>query len=178
MKKNARPGRSGKKLKLYKDKGRTEDPGRDHVFFSLADERYAVSIEFAQEILKPTEITGIPHTPDFMCGVVNLRGKIVPVIDLRLRFGLSPHGITKNTRIIVVQQQEQPIGLLVDSVLAVQPIADKKIEPAPDMISGAAHADFFQGIANLDNTVIIILDLEKTLKKPPRNLPATAAQRR
>jgi purine-binding chemotaxis protein CheW len=170
--KRAGPGSMGKKLKLYKDESRPEDKGRIYVFFQLAGEKYAVGIDIAEEILKPKEITEIPHTPDFLIGVLNLRGKIVPVVDLRLRFGLTENELSKSTRIIVAAYKDQPIGLLVDAVLSVQPIPDSKIESTPEMISSAIDSDYFDGVANIDGQMIIILNLNKALRKTMRNLPA------
>jgi len=164
--------KTGNKLKIYRDRDQLENEGRNYVFFLLSGETYAVSIEYVQEIIKPKEITEIPHTPEFLRGVVNLRGKIVPVIDLRRRFGLPGNEITKSTRIVVVRSQEQVIGLLVDSVMSVQPIHEKKIEAVPDMLSGPVDSDFFDGVANLDGVIVILIDLKKALRKPPKILSA------
>jgi purine-binding chemotaxis protein CheW len=172
MKTNQSIQKLGNKLKIYRDKDQPELEGRNHVFFLLSGEKYAISIESAQEIIKPKEITEIPHTPAFLRGVVNLRGKIVPVIDLRTRFGLAGSGITKTSRIVVVRSQDQVIGLLVDAVLSVQPIPEKKVEAVPEMLSGPVASDFFKGIANLDGTVVAIIDLSKTLRKPPKDVAA------
>lgn len=160
----------GKKLKLYKNESQIEDLGSDFVIFLLCDETYALNISSVNEILKPKEATDIPGTPEYLYGVVNIRGKIVPVIDLRLRFALKAKEVTKLTRIVVVQQEEQHIGLMVDAVLSVQPIPDRRIEEAPEMLAGNIDSDFFEGIANLDNNIISILNLEKILRKPGQSL--------
>lgn len=160
----------GKKLKLYKNESQIEDPGSDFVIFLLCDETYALNINTVNEILKPKEVTEIPGTPEFLHGVVNIRGKIVPVIDLRLRFAMKAKEVTKVTRIVVVHQEDQHIGLMVDEVLSVQPIPDMRIEEAPEMLAGNIDSDFFQGIANMDNNIVSILNLEKILRKPGQNL--------
>lgn len=167
MKKNSTIQKYGNRLKIYRDEPEIE--GRNHVFFLLSGEKYAVGIESVQEIIKPKEITGIPHTPDYLRGVVNLRGKIVPVIDLKMRFGLPGSELSKSARIVVVRRQDQVLGLLVDAVLSVQPIPDKKIEPAPEILSGPVDSSFFEGIANLDNVIVAIIDLSKTLRKPVKD---------
>ncbi|MFA6450468.1 MAG: chemotaxis protein CheW [bacterium] len=163
MKNNKTIQKFGNRLKSYKDQSEIE--GRNFVFFLLTSEKYAVRIDSVQEIIKPKEITEIPHTPAYLRGVVNLRGKIVPVIDLRLRFGLPGCELAKAARIVVVRRQDQVLGLLVDAVLAVQPIPDSKIEPVPDILSGPVSSNFFEGIANLDNVMVAIIDLAKTLQK-------------
>lgn len=145
---------------------RIEDSGDIYVLFALAGENYALGIEYAREILKPKDITEIPFTPTYVKGVINLRGKIVPVIDLRLRFDLAEKELAKETRIIIGRRDEQDIGMLVDRVIAVQTIPDSTIEPTPEMISRAVNADFFAGVANIEETVFAILDIEKTLRKP------------
>jgi len=167
MKKNNTIQKFGNRLKIYKDQSESE--GRNFVFFLLTGEKYAVCIESVQEIIKPKEITEIPHTPSYLRGVVNLRGKIVPVIDLRMRFGLPGSELTKAARIVVVCCQEQVLGLLVDAVLSVQPIPENKIETTPEMLSGPVASNFFDGIANLDNVIVAIIDLVKTLRKPPKD---------
>jgi purine-binding chemotaxis protein CheW len=167
MKKNNTIQKFGNRLKTYKDQ--SEIKGRNFVFFLLTGEKYAVGIESVQEIIKPKEITEIPHTPGYLRGVVNLRGKIVPVIDLRMRFGLPGSELTKAARIVVVRCQEQVLGLLVDAVLSVQPIPENKIETTPEMLSGPVSSNFFDGIANLDNVIVAIIDLAKTLRKPHKD---------
>ena len=167
MKKNNTIQKFGNKLKIYKDHSEVE--GSNYVFFLLSGEKYAVGIESVQEIIKPKEITEIPHMPGFLRGVVNLRGKIVPVIDLRTRFNLPASELTKSARIVVVRRQDQVLGLLVDAVLSVQPIPESKIEAVPEMLSGPVASSFFDGVANLDNVIIAIIDLGKTLRKPPKD---------
>jgi len=160
-----------RKIKLYRERTHFEDKGRDFVLFRLQDETYAVSIDYAQEILKPKELTEIPFTPDFITGVVNLRGKIVPVVNLRRRFGMPDVGIGRSTRIVVVRHREQDVGLLVDSVPAVQMVPDSKIETTPDIVEGSIDKDYFLGIANLDAGIVTILDLDKAIRKQARNMP-------
>ncbi|MFH1540067.1 MAG: chemotaxis protein CheW [bacterium] len=171
MKKLAKPRETGKKLKLSRHEKHADAEGRLYVRFKLAEETYGVPISSVQEIIKPKQITEIPHTPDFLCGVVNLRGKIVPVIDLRMRLGLPTGEITKFTRIVIVRFKEQVIGMLVDSVIEVRPIAEEKIEAASPLIAGPVDSDFFEGVANLDERIVIILDIGKVLKKPTLSLP-------
>ena len=167
---------SGTHRKLFKKKIQPEDQGRIYVFFSLGDEAYAVGIDRAREILKPKDITEIPHTPDYLCGVVNLRGKIVPVVDLRRRFGMPRAQFTKASRIIIVHYGQQDIGLLVDAVTSVQVIPDTHIDSAPEMLSSAIAADYINSIANLDGVIVIIIDLDRALKKPGGKSATAIAQ--
>jgi len=168
---------AGKKPKFHRSVQHHEDGGRLYVRFELAGEKYAIPIDSIQEILKPQNLTEIPHTPDFLSGVVNLRGKIVPVVDLRLRLELPCSEIKKSSRIIVVRGQDQFIGLLVDSVAEVCPIAKSRIEQASPIISGPVSTDYFDGIANLDNDIVAILDLKKVLRKPKKNITSQALMR-
>lgn len=163
-KRNRKPV-SSKKLKLYRESVVDEGTLKNHVFFNLAKERYAIGIDKIQEILKPKDITEIPRTPNYLCGIVNLRGRIVPVVDLRLRLGMPNIDIKKSSRIIIVRHGDEPIGLLVDEVLSVHPIPEKNIEPPPQNVGDHLEQNFLLGVINMDGVVVIILDAEMILKK-------------
>lgn len=163
-KRNKRPV-SSKKLKLYRESVVDEGSLKNHVFFNLASERYALGIEKIQEILKPKDITEIPRTADYLCGIVNLRGRIVPVVDLRMRMGMPKKAITKSSRIIIVRHGEEPIGMLVDEVLSVHPIPEGKIESPPQSVGEQLEQGFLLGVVNMDGVVVIVLDSEKILRK-------------
>jgi purine-binding chemotaxis protein CheW len=135
------------------------------VVFELSGENYGVEIVNVYEIIRMQEITEIPRTPEFIEGVINLRGRIIPVIDLRKRFGLSCAEYSKSTRIIVVEVIGQTIGMIVDGVSEVLQIPVDSIEPPSPVISSSIETEYISGIAKMDENLIIMLDLEKVLSK-------------
>ncbi|WP_353892074.1 chemotaxis protein CheW [Proteinivorax hydrogeniformans] len=134
------------------------------VIFQLGEESYGIDILNVQGIERMLEITRVPKTSDFVEGVCNLRGSIVPVIDLRKRFGLDEKEKTDNTRIIVVSIEEVEVGLIVDAANDVISIDSDSIEPAPSVI-GSIDNRFINGVGKLENKLIILLDLQEILKK-------------
>ena len=164
---NAPARRHRKSLAAHKH---FEDRGELFVLFLLAGERYGAGIDCVQEILKPRNITPIPHTPDYLAGIINLRGRIVPVVDLRRKLGMPRMPIRRNTRIMIVINQGVTLGAIVDEVIAVRSIPDKRIEPAPPIISGAVDAAI-SGLAKLSGDVITLLNLEQVLKQQGRETP-------
>lgn len=135
---------------------------RKLVVFDLAGELYGVDIFDVREIVKDTPVTRIPRTPEFVEGVVNLRGKIIPVIDLRKRFGFARGEKTKEARIIIVEIAGQEAGLIVDAVKEVATVDENTIEAAPDVTK--VNAAFIEGIAKDGDRLIIILKLDLLLK--------------
>lgn len=135
---------------------------RKLVVFGLAGELYGLDIFDVREIVKDTPVTRIPQAPDFVEGVVNLRGKIIPVIDLRKRFGFARGEKTKDARIIIADIAGQEAGLIVDSVKEVAAVEENTIEPAPDVTT--VNAAFMEGIAKKDDKLIIIIKLDLLLK--------------
>ncbi|MCH7746006.1 MAG: chemotaxis protein CheW [Chloroflexi bacterium] len=132
------------------------------VVFDLASEGYGVDIGAVREIIRMQEITRVPKTPDFVEGVINLRGKVIPVIDLRKRFGLQVMDQSKDNRIVVVDIGKQDIGVIVDSVTEVLRISADSVEPPTSVIT-SADSDYLLGIAKLESRLIILLDLESVL---------------
>ena len=135
-----------------------------YLTFKLADEIFAFDVAKVREILELTSITKVPQTPDFMRGVINLRGSVVPVIDLRLKFGMSATEQTINTCIIVaeVDMGEETIllGALADSVQEVNEMEPEQIE-APPHIGTRLNTDFIRGMGKQDNNFVMILDIDK-----------------
>jgi purine-binding chemotaxis protein CheW len=135
-----------------------------YLTFKLADEIFALDVAKVREILEQTTITKVPQTPDFMRGVINLRGSVVPVIDMRLKFGMSATQQTVNTCIIVaeVQMDDEVIvlGALADSVQEVIEMAPEQIEAAPH-IGTRLNTDFIKGMGKHDGRFIMILDIDK-----------------
>ena len=137
---------------------------RQLVVFDLADEGYGVDISAVREIIRLQEITQVPRTPEFVEGVINLRGKVIPVIDLRKRFGVTVEAESQDNRIVVVDIGDQDIGVIVDAVKEVLRIPTDSVEPPASVIT-TAGSDYLLGIAKLDSRLIILLDLQKVLSE-------------
>lgn len=132
--------------------------------FKLEDEVFALDIAKVREVLEYTTITKVPGTPDFMCGVINLRGGVVPVVNMRLKFGMPDAEKTVNTCIIIVEVkldgETTVLGALADSVQEVMDLEPDQIEPAPKIGAGL-RTDFIKGMGKHDNKFIMILDIDK-----------------
>ncbi len=135
---------------------------RQLVIFELAHELYGVEIAFVESIIKMQAVTAIPHTEQFVEGVINLRGSVLPVIDLHKRLGLPAKVLSKNSRIIVVMANNTKVGMIVDMVCEVLNVSGEAIEPPPAMIAGA-DAEVIIGIAKIADRLVILLDLGKLL---------------
>ncbi|HHY04425.1 MAG TPA: chemotaxis protein CheW [Thermoanaerobacterales bacterium] len=133
------------------------------VEFKLGDEVYGVNILQVKTIERMMPITRVPKTPPFVEGVINLRGEIVPVIDLKKRFDLPHTETTENTRIIIVTVENITVGMIVDSATEVIQLSKDDIEPAPDM-AGGIDSSFLDGVGKLDDKLIILLNMSKILK--------------
>ena len=135
-----------------------------YLTFKLEDEVFALDVAKVREILEYTSITKVPQTPDFMRGVINLRGSVVPVIDMRLKFGMSATERTVNTCIIVVEVQLEDetiiLGALADSVQEVVELEPEQIEAAPH-IGTRLNTDFIRGMGKAGSHFIMILDIDK-----------------
>lgn len=129
------------------------------VSFQLGPEEYAIDILGVQEIIRLVEITHVPNAPHYVDGVVNLRGKIIPIINLRNRFGLSSTEPTKDTRIIVVEVARLILGFIVDSVEEVLRLPEDLIEPPLSTGRGGAD-EFHRGVGRVNGRLLILLDLD------------------
>ena len=138
------------------------------VVFDLSTEAYGVDIGAVREIIRMQDITRVPRTPEFVEGVINLRGKVIPVVDLRKRFGLPAEEESKENRIVVVDIGAQDIGVVVDAVTEVLRIATESVEPPASVIT-TADSEYLLGIAKLDSRLIILLDLEQVLTEAEHN---------
>ncbi len=132
------------------------------VVFDLAHEFYGVDIGAVNTIIRMQEITKIPRTPEFVEGVINLRGSIVPVIDLRKRFGLPVSDATKSSRIVVVEAGGQMIGMVVDAVAETLRLSADMIEPPSPVVVNVDSA-YVRGVGKQENRLVILIDLEKVL---------------
>jgi purine-binding chemotaxis protein CheW len=132
------------------------------VVFELANEHYGVEISTVESIIKMQEITRIPHSLSFVEGITNLRGLVLPVIDLRKRFGLESQEVSRESRIMVVGLGSMKVGMIVDAVSEVLRVSSEAIEPPPTMTT-SNRANFITGIAKLNDLLVILLDLSKVL---------------
>lgn len=129
------------------------------VIFKLGREEYGVSILQVQEIKRITEITRVPHTPDYIKGVINLRGSVLPVIDLKKRLNLPQQAPTEDTRIIIVKVEELSIGMVVDAVSEVLTISQQHVD-SPEVVAGSVSANYLSGVGKLEDRLLILLNLE------------------
>ncbi|HOX46392.1 MAG TPA: chemotaxis protein CheW [Myxococcota bacterium] len=148
--------------------------------FKLSLEEYGIEILKVRELIRLMHITQVPGTSEFVRGVINLRGKIIPVIDLKRKFGMGSLEETDQTVVIVVQYVSQDrlttMGILVDEVLEVVSIAADQIEPPPDFGVGCVDVEFILGVGKADRRVILMLDIGKVLTaEETRRLGQTAA---
>jgi purine-binding chemotaxis protein CheW len=132
------------------------------VTFALGSEEYGVDIAQVQEINRMVTITHVPRAPQFMEGVINLRGQLIPIIDLRSRFGMERTDRTKNTRIVVTEIGSKRIGMVVDSVSEVLRIPVEQIEDAPDLVAGV-DTEYIRGVGKMGDRLIIMLDLARII---------------
>lgn len=132
------------------------------VMFELGEETYGMKIECVAEIIRMQAVTKMPKSLDFVEGVINLRGKVIPIVDLKKQFNLGETQDTKDIRIIVVEMKDEIVGLLVERVSEVFSLDEEKIEPPSRMVS-RVNTEFIQGIGKWNDQLIIILDPEKIL---------------
>lgn len=140
------------------------------VTFELFGEIFALPILDVREIIRPTAITPVPQAPSFVEGVINLRGQIIPVVDLRKRFGIANEGTNDDTRIIVVELGSgMVIGLIVDAVREVERIPSDSITPPPSLVAGSIGSEYIKGISNHDDKMIVHIDMRKVFNANEMN---------
>ncbi len=146
---------------------------RQYLTFKLSDEIFGVDVAQVREILDYIQITKVPQTPDYMCGVINLRGSVVPVVDMRLKFGMEKTEKTVNTCIVVVEVvlegENVTLGALVDSVQEVFELNPSEIEPAP-RIGTKLNTDFIKGMGKRDDMFIILLNIDRVFSSEELNI--------
>lgn len=148
---------------------------RQLVVFDLADESFGVDINTVREIIRMQHVTRIPDAPSYVEGVMNLRGTVIPVVDLRTRFGLEVAEATAQSRVVVVDLGGAGVGVLVDGVREVLRIPAGSIEP-PSSVITTVDSYYLEGIANLDGRLLILLDLERALAERAQEALTVAAQ--
>jgi len=132
------------------------------VAFMLDKEEFAINILQVREVLKMTQVTPLPQSAHFIEGVINLRGEVIPVIDLRKRFELDSGERGEQTRIIIVEIRESKVGLIVDSVTEVLRLSSAAIQPPPSRVAGT-RTDYLKGVGKIDERLLIVLNLDKIL---------------
>ncbi len=151
-----------------------------YMAFKLANEEYGLEILRVREIIGLMDITRVPRTSEFVRGVINLRGKVIPVVDLRLQFGMARAEATDQTVIIVVQYAHDgknlTMGILVDEVLEVLTVESDQIEPPPNFGPASLDTSFILGVGKADDRVIFLLDIGKVLSADQAHEIAAAAQ--
>ena len=132
------------------------------VTFKVEDEEFGVDILGVQEIIRSMEVTRVPKAPAFVEGVINLRGKVIPIVDLRKRFGLVQKAHDRNTRIIVMEMASAVVGFVVDSVSEVLRLPASTVEPTPAVVAGI-DSEYIRGVGKLDDRLLILLELDRLL---------------
>lgn len=131
------------------------------VSFSLGDEEFGIEVLKVREIIRMTAITHMPNTPHYVEGIINLRGKVIPIISMRRKFGLSETESNNQTRIIVVDVDGDLTGFIVDAVSEVIRISDSEIQPPPPVVSGGIDQECITGVINRTDRLLVLLSLEK-----------------
>lgn len=155
-------------VNLFSDPAKSPANESQLVSFLLGGEEYAVDIGFVQEIIRMQEITRVPEAPEFVEGVINLRGRVIPVLDLRKRFRLPASDDRGKMRIVVVATSGRMVGLIVDAVREVLTLPASAIEPAPPVVSGIGK-EYLRGIGKRKDRLLILLDLTRILSSAEEN---------
>lgn len=134
----------------------------------MANEEYGVDIMRVQEIILMGQITKMPEVPDFVCGLINLRGHVIPIVDLRKRFGLPVTENNEHTRIIVVNVANKTIGMVVDAVNEVLRVNENQIEPPPSSVAGIDHR-YITGLVKFESKLLIMLSIENILSQDEKS---------
>ena len=132
------------------------------ISFAISDEDYGVDIQTVKEVIRKKEITRLPKAPAFVKGVINLRGDVIPIIDLRERFNMEQQEYTNMTRVIVVEVDGRSIGMVVDSVSHVLRIEEGQIEPPPPCV-GKVSEEYIRGVGKVDDKLIVLLNINHIL---------------
>ena len=138
------------------------NPITQWVTFRLGDETYGVNVMQVQEVLRMTDIAPVPGSPNYVLGIINLRGNVVTVMDTRKRFGMAPTETDDATRIVILEVDEQVVGILVDSVAEVVYLRQSDIEMAPN-VGNEESSRYIQGVANRKEGLLIMVDLNRLL---------------
>lgn len=147
-----------------------------YVTFTVGDEEYGINILAVREIRGWTPESRLPNLPDYVRGVINLRGVIIPIFDLRARFGGGATQVTKRHVVVVMQVGERTRGILVDAISDILAIAHDQIKPPPDIDSGLIDAQYLSGLYTTDNRMVTLLDVEELFTAEAGEADAAAAR--
>jgi purine-binding chemotaxis protein CheW len=139
-----------------------DDPTQRWVTFHMDNETYGINVTQVREVLRITEIAPVPGAPDYVLGIINLRGNVVTVMDTRKRFNLPPTETTDSTRIVIIEVDGQEVGIMVDSVAEVVDIRQSSIESAPN-VGNDDSSRYIQGVTSLEGNLLILIDLNRLL---------------
>ncbi|HVO39690.1 MAG TPA: chemotaxis protein CheW [Spirochaetia bacterium] len=145
-----------------KDRVGTQGELRQFISFSVGDEEYGLELLRVKEVIRVREITWLPKAPSFVKGIINLRGDVIPIIDLRDKFGLEAKEATANTRVIVVEVEGKLMGMIVDSASQVVRIPADQIDPPPPVLGGFSQ-EFITGVGKMEDKLIILLNIDRIL---------------
>lgn len=140
------------------------------VSFILDKEEYGVEVLKVREIIRMPNITRVPNTPAYVEGVINLRGKVIPIISLRKRFSLDDEEVDNRTRIMVMDMTNELTGFIVDSVAEVIRITADEIQPAPAVVTGGVDQEYLSGVINREDRLLVLLDLERLFSQEEQQL--------
>lgn len=150
--------------KFNKEEKTVQKEEKQYIVFVVNEKQFGVNVEQAKEIINDTELTFIPNSPDFVQGVINLRGEIIPIIDLKKRLGLEAETNNKEEKIIVVELEDTMIGMKVDDVKEMIRLTVDEIADPPEIVRGI-NKDYLSGVGKLKEKLLILLDLNRVLSK-------------
>jgi purine-binding chemotaxis protein CheW len=159
-------------MEIVKDKSQDVSELLQLVSFRIDNEEFGIDILNVKEIIRIVNITKVPNSPDFVEGIINLRGKVIPVIDLRTKLGMPKKECDKDTRIVVVVIDERTVGFLVDAVSEVLRIP-VNITEAPPEITAGKNSEYIKAVGKLDDRLLTLLDLNKILLKEEKQIMET-----
>ncbi|MBI5657317.1 MAG: chemotaxis protein CheW [Geobacter sp.] len=160
-------------LTIHRDQKEKEDASGELiqlVSFKLDEEEYGVDVLKVREIIRMPSITRVPNTPHYVEGVINLRGKVIPIMSIRRRFGLGEVENDKSTRIMVMDVDGELMGFIVDSVSEVIRISEKEIQPPPPVATSGVDQECMSGVINQPERLLVLLDLEKMSSREDRKM--------
>jgi purine-binding chemotaxis protein CheW len=149
-------------LEQKRDRHETDGELNQLISFEVGDEEYGLEILRVKEVIRIREITRLPKAPSFVKGIINLRGDVIPIIDLRDRFGLEHTEYTAMTRVIVVDEEGKLVGMVVDAASQVVRIPSDQIDPPPPIVGGLS-AEYIKGVGKLDDRLVILLNIDRIL---------------
>jgi len=174
MEPNTKPNESHHSVASGREAGQGQGELLQLVSFHIGGEEFGLDILRVQEIIRVQQLTRVPNSSDFVDGVINLRGKVIPVIALRKRFGLEDVPHDKQTRIVVVEVKGTVLGFIVDSVSEVLRIPVSTVEPPPRL--GKVAREYVSGVGKLDNRLLILLDVDRLMSDSDELTALTPAQ--